>query len=150
MTREERIEITRRLVEIDERLQLSSAYISRHSGISARTVHRLRNGSTSVLQVQSAKKAAAFLEWIESTDPSVIPSKDYLRRMTYARRAGTKAGYIGVHNHGRGLRRPYEAKIFRNGRVWSLGYFETAEEAARARDAEAKKLGRKMNFPEDE
>lgn len=60
-------------------------------------------------------------------------------------RIDNTSGYRGVSR-----RKPWLANIRHNGRTITVGYFNTAEEAARARDAKARELGwpeEGMNFP---
>ena len=39
-------------------------------------------------------------------------------------------GYLGVYLHKPGQSKPYQARVWRGGKVVHLGYFTTAEEAA--------------------
>jgi len=54
------------------------------------------------------------------------------------RRCDNSSGYIGVHWHKRD--RKWVARITLHGKLKSLGYFDTPEDAARARDAAAIEL----------
>jgi hypothetical protein len=45
--------------------------------------------------------------------------------------AESTTGYFGVQLHRPGLSKPYQARVWRGGNQVSLGYFATAEEAAR-------------------
>ena len=45
-------------------------------------------------------------------------------------KADNKAGYFGVHLHNPGQPKPYQARVTRDGKQVSLGYFATAAEAA--------------------
>jgi hypothetical protein len=59
------------------------------------------------------------------------------------------SGYRGVVWHGRGAKK-WTARVQAEGRVYYLGYFNTAEEAARARDQKAQELHGDfvyLNFP---
>lgn len=61
--------------------------------------------------------------------------------------------YHGVDHHPLGSRsRPWRASVYDAGRMHHLGYYATAEEAARAHDREAWRLGKRLtsfNFPSE-
>ena len=64
-------------------------------------------------------------------------------------RSNNTSGFIGVHFHAGSQK--FQAKITINGRVISLGLFETVEEAAKRRDRAAlffHKEYAKLNFPD--
>ena len=61
-------------------------------------------------------------------------------------------GYKGVYKAGDSKLNPYSAKIQKDGKVYCLGHYGTAEEAARAYDKKAIELFEEfavLNFPED-
>lgn len=65
-------------------------------------------------------------------------------------REGPRARYVGVRFHGECRTNPWEARCRSFGKKHNLGYFATAEEAARAYDAFARNLGRRLNFSDEE
>lgn len=67
--------------------------------------------------------------------------------MSYPTRRG-EAGFYGVTVKQYSTKR-YIAAIFENKERRHLGTFDTAIEAAKAYDIEAKRLGKPLNFPDE-
>ena len=72
--------------------------------------------------------------------------------MNRGKTSQNSTGHKGVYKTGDSKLNPYSAKIQKDGKVYCLGHYRTAEEGAKAYDEKAKDLfGKfaKLNFPED-
>ena len=70
----------------------------------------------------------------------------------YSLKDRTSSRYFGVTRYKHLHRKKFQAKIrlpkSEGGKTKNLGYFEEEKDAAKAFDREAKRLGRRLNFPE--
>lgn len=89
-------------------------------------------------------------ENLELLDDSGVESAGSPDALPTEAKPQKKACFVGVRFHGECRTNPWEARCRAGGRKHNLGYFATAQEAARAYDAFARQFGRKLNFPDDE